>query len=55
MVLAQKQTYRSMEQCRRPRNKPAYLSSLIYNKGGNGEKTVSSITGAGKSGQFHVK
>ena len=31
---------------------------LIYDKGGkdiNGEKTVSSISGAGKTGQLHVK
>ena len=33
-VLAQKQTYRSMEQKREPRNKPTQLWSLIYNKGG---------------------
>ena len=33
MVSAQKQTYRSMEQNRDPRNKPMNLWS-IYNKGG---------------------
>ena len=59
MVLAQKQKYRSMEQDRKPRDKPMHLlvnSSMtketrIY----NGEKTVSSISGAGKTGQLHVK
>ena len=34
MVLAQKQTYRSMEQDRKPRNKPTHLWSINYNKGG---------------------
>ena len=33
MVLAQKQTHRSMEQKRQPRNKPTY-GQLIYNRGG---------------------
>ena len=33
MVLAQKQTHRSMEQDRKPRNKPMYLRS-INDKGG---------------------
>ena len=59
MVLAQKQKYRSMEQDRKPRDKPMHLWSTnlwhwkarIY----NGEKTVSSISGAGKTGQLHVK
>ena len=56
MVLAQKQTHSSMEQNREPRNKPTYLWSMtkearIY----NGEKTVSSISGAVKIGQLHVK
>ena len=33
MVLAQKQTHRSMEQNREPRNKPTH-GKLIYDKGG---------------------
>ena len=49
MVLAQKQKYRPMEQDRKPRNKPLHL---IFD---NGAKTVSSISGAGKIGQLHVK
>ena len=60
MVLAQKQKYRSMEQDRKPRDKPTLSSQVtlplikearIY----NGEKTASSISGAGKTGQLHVK
>ena len=58
MVLAQKQTHRSMEQDRKPRNKPMHL--LIYDKGGKNiiqwrKKTVSLISGDGKTGQLHVK
>ena len=34
MVLARKQTYRSMEQNTKPRNSPHLYSQLIYNKGG---------------------
>ena len=48
MVLAQKQKHRSMEQDRKPRDKPMHLGQLIYDKGArisNGEKTVSSISG----------
>ena len=58
MVLAQKQKYRSMEQDRKPRDKPMHIWSLSLTKEGriyNGEKTVSSISGAGKTGQLHVK
>ena len=43
---------------RKPRNKLTHCDQLIHNKGGmntHGEKTVSSITGAGKTGQLHVK
>ena len=57
MVLAQRQKYRSMEQDRKLRNKfmhvwVPYLTkeTRIY----NAEKTVSSISGAGKTGQLHV-
>ena len=32
MVLSQKETYRSMKQDRKPRNKPTYLDHLIYDK-----------------------
>ena len=59
MVLAQNQTHTSMEQNRELRNKPTHSSSInlrqrsarIY----NGEDKVSSISGAGKTGQLHVK
>ena len=59
MVLAQKQKYRPMEKDRKPRNKPMHLwvpycftkEARIY----NGAKTASSISGAGKTGQLHVK
>ena len=34
MVLAQKQTHRSMEQDRKPRDKPRTYGQLIYDKGG---------------------
>ena len=48
-----------MEQGRKPRDKPMHLQSFkavtkearIY----NGEKKVPSISGAGKTGQLHVK
>ena len=58
-VLAQKQKYRSMQQARKPRDKPTRIWSpyflikeaRIY----HGEKTASSIIGAGKTGQLHVK
>jgi len=60
MVLAQNQKYRPMEQ---NRNKPTEINPqtywhLIFNKGArlyNGEKTVSSISGAGKTGQLPIK
>ena len=58
MVLVQKQTHRSMEEDRQPRNKPTYLSQLIYNKGGKDEqwrKIGSSISGAGKTGWLQKK
>ena len=59
MVLAQNQTYGSMEKNREPQNKPTHLQSInlqqrrqarIHNR----EKTVSSASGAGKAGQGHV-
>ena len=59
MVLAQKQKYRPMKQDRKPRGKahtPIGTLSLtkiarIY----NGERMVSSISGAGKTGQLYIK
>ena len=49
-VLVQKQKYGPMKQYRRPREKPTKEARLS-----NGEKTASSISGAGKAGQLHVK
>ena len=59
MVLEQKQKCRSMEQDRKPRDKPTHImvtlslikEARIY----NGENTDSSISRAGKTGQLHVK
>ena len=54
-----KQKYRPMEQDRKPRNKPMLpLGTLYLTKEAriyNGAKTASSINGAGKTGQLHVK
>ena len=58
MVLAQKQKYRSMEQDRKPKDKPMHLWSPYFDKGGKNiqwRKDASSISGAGKTGQLHVK
>ena len=57
MVLAQKQKYRSMEQDRKPRDKPTHVWSTLTKEARiyNGEKTNSSINGAGKTGQLHIK
>ena len=57
MLLAQKEKYRSMEPDRKPRNKPMHLRSINLNEGQpySGGKTVSSINGAGKTEQLHVK
>ena len=58
MVLAQKQKYRSVVQDRKPRDKPTHLwSPNLWQKRQeySGDKTASSINGAGKTGQLHVK
>ena len=47
-----------MEQDRKPRDKPTHMVTLPLIKEAriyNGEKTVSSVSGAGKTGQLHVK
>ena len=55
MVLAQKQTHRSMEHNRKPRNGPITIWSANLNKAGKSiqweTKTVSSTNGVGKTGQ----
>ena len=58
MILAQKQTHRSMKQNRKFSNEPTHTGNSpttkeirIY----NGEKTVSSVSGAEKTGQLHIK
>ena len=59
MVVAQKQKYRPMKQDRKPISKPMHLwvplfltkEARIY----NGAKTASSINGAGKTEEIHVK
>ena len=58
MALAQKQKYRLMEQDRNPEKNPCTYGYLILTKEAriyNGAKTVSSINGARKTGQLHVK
>ena len=56
MILAQKQKYRPMKQDRKPRNKLLPTGTLfLTNKIYNGAKIASSINGAGKTGQLHVK
>ena len=53
-----KQMYRSVQQNRKPRNKPTYLWSInIYQRRQKYtmEKTVSKFSSAGKTGQLHVK
>ena len=49
--------HRPMIQNRKLRNKPIHLwpVSLWQKREDNGEKTVFSISGAGKTGQLHVK
>ena len=59
MVLAQRQTYRSMQQNRQPREKiHAPMDTLSLTKEARiytGLKTISLTSGAGKSGQPLVK
>ena len=58
MVLAQKQKYRPIEHDRKPRDKPKHLRAPYLcqkRQQYTMEKTVSSISGAGKTGQLHVK
>ena len=58
MVLTQKQKYRSVKQDRKPRDKPMQYCHLIFDEGGKNiqwRKTASSVSGAGKIGQLHVK
>ena len=58
MVLAQKQKYKPMEQIESPEINPCTHGYLSFYKGGKNiqwAKTVSSINGAGKTGQLHVK
>ena len=59
MVLAQKQTHRSMEHNRKPRNKPTHLWSINLRQRRQEytmeKKTVPSTNGVGKTGQLHIK
>ena len=59
MVLAQRQKYRSVEQNRKPRDKSTHLwKPYLWQRRkriSDGEKTISLTTGAGKTGQLHVK
>ena len=58
MVLAQKQKYSPMEQIESPEINPCTYGSLFLTKEEriyNGAKTASSLNGAGKTGQLHVK
>ena len=54
----EKQTHQSIEQNREPRNNSCMYGQLTYDKEVKNiqwGKTVSSISGAGKTGQPHVK
>ena len=56
MVLAQKQEYRSMEQDKKPRDKPTHLwaTNLSQTRQGWGKDSLS-ISGAGNTGQLCIK
>ena len=59
MVLAQKQTHRSMEQNKKPQNIPTITCSTNFQQSRKEQpmerKTVSSANGAGKTGQQHAE
>ena len=59
MLPAKKQTHRPTEQNRKPRENPTHLwAPYLWKKEAriyNGEKIVSSISDAGRTGQLHVK
>ena len=57
MVLVQKQKYRSMEQDRKLRNKLTHIWSInLRQRSKNIQwRKVSSMSGAEKTGQLHVK
>ena len=59
MVLAQRQTHRSVEQDKKPRIKPTQptVNSSMTKEARlyNGERTACSISGAGKTGEPHGK
>ena len=55
MVLAQRQKYRSMEENRKPRDKPCTYGHILFDKGGNRLKTISLTSGAGGNGPPLVK
>ena len=50
-----KQKYRSTEQDRKFRDKPKHLWSTNDTGGKNIQKTVSSVSGTGKTEELHVK
>lgn len=57
--MAQKQTHRSVEQNRKPRNEPTSISSINLEQSRKEypmeKKTVSSTNDIGKTGQQHAK
>ena len=58
MVLTQKSYIAHWNRIKEPRNKPILMVNQSITKEAriyNGEKTVSSIRTAGKTGQLHVK
>ena len=58
MVLAQKQTHRTMEQNRKPRNGPQLYGQLIFDKAGKNiqwKKDNLFNKWCGKTGQLHAE